>query len=334
MFTLRFDMRSPASAAPATELYRAALDICAWAEDQGGLTVVLSEHHMSEDGYLPAPLILASAIAARTSRIPIRIAVLQLPLYDPIRLAEHMCVLDHLSEGRVSYVGGVGYRREEYEMMGVEFARRGALADAHLALLLEALKGQPFTHQGRRIHVTPEPYTDGGPSIAWGGGSLAAVRRAGRFGLDFLGEKADLTLANAYADACKAHGHAPGMCLLPPRDLATTVFVSDDLDAAWAELGPYLMNDVLGYARWNEGREDVTSLSFARSAQALRVENRATRIMTVSEAAATMRSGLPLGLHPLVGGLPPKIAWRYLRKAAEAINALARESADGSAAVS
>ena len=319
MFTLRFDMRSPAGAAPTTELYPAALDMCAWAEDKGALTVVLCEHHMSEDGYLPAPLILASAIAARTSVLPIRIAVFQLPLYQPIRLAEEMCVLDHLSRGRVAYVGGLGYREEEYEMMGVEFERRGALADAHLALLLQAVKGEAFTHQGRRIHVTPPPFTPGGPKIAWGGGTLAAVRRAGRFGLDFLGQKDDPRLAAAYIEAAQAHGHPPGMCMLPPRDLATTVFVADDVDAAWDELGPYLMNDVLGYARWNQGATDIASLSSAKTAKDLRAEGRAYRILTVDEAVALMHSGMPLGLHPLVGGLPPEVAWRYLKTVVERV---------------
>ena len=55
--------------ASTAQLYSAAIDMCAWAEDHNCLAVVLCEHHGSEDGYLPAPLILASAIAARTQRL-------------------------------------------------------------------------------------------------------------------------------------------------------------------------------------------------------------------------------------------------------------------------
>src|SRR4051812_25317975 len=97
MFTMRFDMRAPAFGAPTTELYAAALDMAAWAEDRGCLSAVLCEHHASDDGYLPAPMILATAMAARTMTLPITIAIVTLPLYDPIRLAEEMAVLDIIS---------------------------------------------------------------------------------------------------------------------------------------------------------------------------------------------------------------------------------------------
>ena len=67
MFTLSFDMRAPAWGAPAADFYAAAIDMCAWAETRGAIVAVLSEHHATDDGHLPSPLILASAIAARTS---------------------------------------------------------------------------------------------------------------------------------------------------------------------------------------------------------------------------------------------------------------------------
>src|SRR3954452_19063838 len=125
MFMMRFDLRAPDTGAPRAELYAAALDMAAWAETRGCLSAVLCEHHTSEDGYLPSPMILASAMAARTTTLPITIAVVLLPLYDPIRLAEEMAVLDVLSRGRTMVVAALGYRPSEYEMFGVEFARRG-----------------------------------------------------------------------------------------------------------------------------------------------------------------------------------------------------------------
>ena len=51
--------------------------------------------------------------------------------------------------------------------------------------------------------------------------------------------------------------------MIPPTDMATTVFVADDLDAAWAELGPHLLHDVLSYAAINEGNTHTASLSTA-----------------------------------------------------------------------
>jgi alkanesulfonate monooxygenase SsuD/methylene tetrahydromethanopterin reductase-like flavin-dependent oxidoreductase (luciferase family) len=316
MFMMRFDLRTPPIGAPGRELYAAACDMAAWAETRGCLSVVLCEHHTSDDGYLPSPMVLAGAMAARTSVVPITVAALILPLYDPVRLAEEMAVLDILSGGRVMYVAAIGYRPVEYEMFGVDFHRRGRLADEKLAVLLRAKTGEPFEHDGRRIRVTPAPLTAGGPMVAWGGGSVAAARRAGRHGIGFLAQGGGDELQAAYEDAARAAGHEPGMCMVPPADTATTVFVADDVDLAWQELGPFLMHDARSYAEWNEGNTTTASLSFAQTAEELRAEQRSHRILTVDDAVEVVRSGAPLQLHPLIGGLPPEVAWRYLETAA------------------
>ena len=319
MFTLRFDMRAPATGAAATELYAAALDMAGWAETRGCLSALLCEHHMADDGYLPAPLTLASAMAARTTTLPITIAVVILPLHDPIQLAEEMAVLDIISNGRVTYVAAIGYRPGEYAMYGVDYHQRGQIAETKLSGLLKAKTGLPFEYEGRRGQVTPAPVTPGGPMVAWGGGSLAAARRAGRFGIGFFAQKGDPELGVAYEEAARSAGHEPGMCILTPADAVTTMFVAEDVDAAWDELGPYLMHDVRSYAAWNEGNTDTASLSFAATAEELRNENGSHRIVSVSEAIDYVRAGAPLPLHPLIGGLPPAIAWRYLQTVSEKV---------------
>ena len=65
MFTMRFDMRAPGFGAKPAELYQTALEMAAWGEKNGCMAMQVSEHHRSADGYLPSPLILASALAAR-----------------------------------------------------------------------------------------------------------------------------------------------------------------------------------------------------------------------------------------------------------------------------
>ena len=213
------------------------------------------------DGYLPSPLILATAMAARTTTLPIMVAAVVLPLYHPVRLAEDMVVLDIVSQGRVSYVAAIGYRPEEYDMHAVDFHRRGAIAEDHLGVLLQAKSGEPFEYEGRTVRVTPPPVTPGGPVVAWGGGSVAAARRAGRHGLDFLAQRGDPALEHAYREEAEAHGHRPGTCLLPEDDATTALFVAEDVDLAWEELGPYLMHDVTMYAALNEGAPHSASLS-------------------------------------------------------------------------
>ena len=324
MFMMRFDMRAPSIGAPAPDLYEAALDMVEWAESRGCVNVTVCEHHASSDGYLPSPLVLASAMAARTRQVRITVAVALLPLYDEVRLAEELVVLDNLSRGRVGVVTAIGYRPIEYEMYGVDFHRRGAIAEEKLGVLLRAKTGEPFEYEGRRIHVTPTPFTPGGPMVAWGGGSLPAARRAGRHGIGFMAQAGDASLRAAYEEAARAAGHEPGLCILPNPDDASTIFVAHDVDEAWRELGPFLMHDVRSYAEWNEGNEDTASLSFVDSAEALRAENRSHRILSVDEAVESVRGGAPLALHPLIGGLPPEMAWKYLRTVVEDVTPAAQ----------
>ncbi|GFG74601.1 hypothetical protein MBOT_19660 [Mycobacterium botniense] len=315
---MRFDMRAPDSGAPATQLYATAIDMCAWAETRGCSGVVLCEHHGSPDGYLPTPLILASAIAARTEQLALTSVVI-LPLYDPVRLAEEMAVLDIISRGRVSYIFGLGYRPEEYQHFGVDMGARGRIADENLAMLRRLLSGETVLHHGRQITVTPAPCTGGGPMIMWGGGSLAAARRAGKYGLSFLAQANVPGCREAYEAACRAHGHQPGMTLLPDRETASVCFVADDVDHAWAELGPYLLHDARAYADWNPGNDTSAGIADVHTIEELRALSRTYRIFTVPEAIAHVRGGGMLTLAPLCGGLPPDIAWPYLKRVTEAV---------------
>ena len=118
MFMMRLDMRAPDFGAPKADLYRAAIEMAVWAEEKGCVAVQVCEHHRSQDGYLPAPMILASAIAARTKTLPIQVAALIVPLHDPVELAEQMAVLDIIAAGRVGFVVAIGYVPAEYAMFG------------------------------------------------------------------------------------------------------------------------------------------------------------------------------------------------------------------------
>ena len=163
MFTMRFDMRAPDWGAPAPELYAAALDMAEWSESRGALTAVVCEHHGVSDGYLPSPMVLATAMAARTTTLPITVAVVVLPLYQPVRLAEDMAVLDIISRGRVSYVGAVGYVPAEYEQHGVDFHRRGRIAEEgpHLDRLYDLAYGL-IEHSGEHYGALVVYYRNNG----------------------------------------------------------------------------------------------------------------------------------------------------------------------------
>lgn len=316
MFRLRFDMRAPGRAPEEiARLYEAALEMSAWADDRGCQGIAVSEHHASDDGYLPSPLTMAAAIAAVTSKVPILVAAALLPLYEPVRLAEEMVVLDHLSRGRVMYVLGLGYRPVEYELHGEEFRRRGATADAKLTDLLALLKAAGDATLTPR--VTPAPFSPNGPMIFWGGSTPRAAERAGRHGLSLLAQTGDPTLRPAYEEAARAAGHEPGLCILPSAEAPSSVFVADDVDAGWREVGEALLADATTYFAWNEAAgvaETTVSLTKGDTVEALRAANGSHRVVTVDEAVALVQRDGALGLQPLCGGLDPDVAWPYLRR--------------------
>jgi alkanesulfonate monooxygenase SsuD/methylene tetrahydromethanopterin reductase-like flavin-dependent oxidoreductase (luciferase family) len=311
MFTMRFDLRARDGFATAPALYEAALEMAAWGEANGALAAIVSEHHASEDGYLPAPLILATAMAARTRALPIQVAALLVPLHDPIALAEQMAVLDIVSGGRVSYVCAIGYRAEEYAMFGHPMKGRGRRMEASLAAMKQAWTGEPFEYEGRPVRVTPTPKTPGGPMLLMGGNSRVAVRRAAKFGMGMITQGGDASLQALYEESCRELGTTPGMFINPLGDAPMSAFVSEDLDEAWAKIGPYLLHDAQMYAKWLGGAGSV-SKSVAASVAELRAENGSYRIFTPEEAIARVRQDGMLLLQPLSGGLPPELAWPCL----------------------
>ena len=326
MFTLRFDMRAPEHGASTIDLYRAAIEMAEWAETHGCVSTLISEHHTSPDGYLPAPMVLASAIAARTTTTPIIIGALLLNFYDPIKLAEDMVVLDIVSGGRASYIIGLGYRPEEHAMFNVALSERGSMIERKLVALKKAIGGERFTYDGRDVHVTPAAVTPGGPSLAYGGHSVAAARRAGRLGLNLFAEGGSAELVDAYDAAANDAGVTPGMAYIPDRSQATSLFIAEDIDRAWDDLGPYLLHDAVMYSAWLGKDSVAASLSNARSVAELRAENGAYRIISVDQAVAQVRAGAPLSLHPLCGGLPPELAWPSVRLAGTALQEALRAS--------
>jgi alkanesulfonate monooxygenase SsuD/methylene tetrahydromethanopterin reductase-like flavin-dependent oxidoreductase (luciferase family) len=188
------------------------------------------------------------------------------------------------------------------------------VAEEKLTQLLAVLRGEPIERDGRVVAVTPAPATPGGPHLSWGGQSPAAARWAARHGLDFVAQSNQDGLEAAYREECERQGRPPGGCMLADPSLPLSTFVARDLDAAWDELGPYLLHDATTYASWNEGDSHTASLSHSDTIEALRAEQGAHRIMTVDEAIDYTRGAGVLALHPLCGGVPPEIAWPYLRR--------------------
>lgn len=144
-----------------------------------------------EDVPIPDPLIWLAYVAASTTRIKLATGVVILPQRNPAILAKELATLDVLSGGRVLFGIGVGWLEEEFEALGVPFAKRGARTDDYVAALRAFWTQDEPTHKGEfasfeRAKSWPKPVQTGGVPIVVGGHTVHAARRAGRLGDGFF----------------------------------------------------------------------------------------------------------------------------------------------------
>jgi alkanesulfonate monooxygenase SsuD/methylene tetrahydromethanopterin reductase-like flavin-dependent oxidoreductase (luciferase family)/kynurenine formamidase len=249
-----YDFRNPlAWRIPWQQLYHETLDQASWAEELGFHSVWLSEHHFTDDGYMPSIPSALAAIASRTTRVRLGTAVILAPLHHPLRLAEDLAVVDLISDGRLDIGLAAGYRSKEFEVMAVPRRERGQRTEETVQLLRLAWTGEEFDFEGKsyRFHdvtVTPPPAQPSGPPLYLGGSSVPAARRAGRLGCGFAADSGgSLDLYRVYAEAFTVVAGG-----LPAPDIKTNrlVYVAADPERAWHMLGPHLLHQSNVYARW------------------------------------------------------------------------------------
>jgi alkanesulfonate monooxygenase SsuD/methylene tetrahydromethanopterin reductase-like flavin-dependent oxidoreductase (luciferase family) len=307
--SLTYDMRAPDFGAPPPALYEAALEQCAWADRVGFDAVSLLEHHASIDGYLPSPIVLGAAVAGVTQRMLIRMSVVLLPLYHPIRLAEDLAVLDLVSQGRLRLTVGAGYRAEEYEQFDLDIKRRPSLMEHGVEVLKQAWTGEPFEWRGHTVRVLPRPAQQPRPAIALGGSSPAAAKRAARIADDF--QPVGARLYEIYREELAALGK-PVPEPLPRRSGGGIFFhIAEDPDRAWEQIAPHAMHETNDYAAWATGMRGSPYRSFD-SADELRASGM-YEIVTPDEAVDLLRERGSVAFKPLMGGLDPALGWDSLQ---------------------
>ena len=131
----------------------------------------LAEFHFNPvRSVLSSPIVVAGAIAARTKRMRVGMAVYVLPLNNPLRIAEEVATVDHISEGRFDFgIGRSGFTRS-YDIYGTPYSESQARFRESLEIIREAWKGETFSYQGDHFRienatVTPRPYQDPHPPL-------------------------------------------------------------------------------------------------------------------------------------------------------------------------
>jgi alkanesulfonate monooxygenase SsuD/methylene tetrahydromethanopterin reductase-like flavin-dependent oxidoreductase (luciferase family) len=214
------------------------------AAERWGLDVVwLAElHFLPERSVLSAPLMIATAIASRTQRLKVGIAVQVLPLCHPLRLAEEVATLDHVSQGRLIFgVGRSGFART-YEAYGIPYAE----SKERFAEVLEVLKRSwadgRFSFEGQfykynNVAMVPKPLQKPYPALRVAASSADTFPAIGAMGLPIfvavrLGTLEELGPdIKAYRAAYRAAGH-PGNGQVYLR---VPIYVGEDEKSARAE---------------------------------------------------------------------------------------------------
>jgi alkanesulfonate monooxygenase SsuD/methylene tetrahydromethanopterin reductase-like flavin-dependent oxidoreductase (luciferase family) len=311
LFGLRFDFRNPEFAETAmADRYAAALDMAQWADELGCVSIVLSEHHGSPDGYLPSPIPMLAAMAARTTNVRFMIAALIAPFHDPLRLAEDLIVLDNLSRGRVDVLVAGGYVREEFAMFGVPMNERAKRVTETVKALKAAFAGGPFEHRGRTVEITPRPFSANGPGVMLGGSSEPAARRAARIADGFIPSVPEVW--DFYRDEVQRLGRPdPGPSMTGDNEV---VALADDVENGWRQMAPFFLHETNEYGAWQAQDGVASPFHTVRDADELRATGR-YRVLTPPQLVEEQRQSVfPFVLlHPLCGGMPIDIAWSSLR---------------------
>jgi alkanesulfonate monooxygenase SsuD/methylene tetrahydromethanopterin reductase-like flavin-dependent oxidoreductase (luciferase family) len=161
------------------------------AEPLGYHSVWLAEHHFNDYGLCPAPPVLASFVAARTTTLRLGMGVSLLPLHHPVDLAEQLAVLDVVSGGRLDVGIGRGGTLQDYQTFRSERADARGRVEEGIALMRQCWSGAPFDfagqfHSAERLHVRPRPAQRPHPPLFVAANSEDSVRSAARLGLPTL----------------------------------------------------------------------------------------------------------------------------------------------------
>ncbi len=235
------------------------------AEKLGVESVWLAEYHFNPGRVLSSPILIATAIAARTERIRMGLAVQCLPLSHPVRLAEEAATLDQLSRGRLEYGVGRGTFPNVHEGFNTPFGESRGRFEESLEVIKKAWTEDSFTFEGeffqfRDLCVEPKPFQQPYPPIRVGITSAESFPITGRMGYPILINPSRVFTFNelaeqidAYRQAWREAGHEGE----PEVGLRVPVYVAETEEKAYSDprdgavfMYQRLGNRVLSYAEY------------------------------------------------------------------------------------
>ena len=299
---LRFNFASPqGEPRKQSELLRAALELAQWGETRGITTVSVDEHHATGHGWSCNPIMAAGMFLARTSTLIASVDCALGPLWNPVRLAEDIALVDNMSRGRLHTTVGLGYRVSEYDALRVDFSERGKLMDELIERMLSV-----WSETGSWTRPHPPLYV--------GGGARVTAKRAARFRLPLSLADHLPDVAAYYRELCAEVGIAP-LIIMPGPVNRGMIYLHEDPDQAWAELGEHILWEAVTYGGWSKGQRSLMHLPGVQTLDEVKASGR-YRFLTPDQLIAEVRDATdygPIVLHPLVGGMPVDEAWKSVQ---------------------
>lgn len=162
-----------------------------YGEELGFESIFITEHHFSDYSVAPSPLQYLTWLAGKTKTMRLGTSVVVVPWHDPIRVAEEIAVLDHLSDGRAIIGFGRGLGRMEYEGFGVEQANAREIFDEAVPVILKALETGVIEADGIHVKIPsrelrPGPYRSLTGRAFIAAGTDASMMSGARMGLGRL----------------------------------------------------------------------------------------------------------------------------------------------------
>jgi alkanesulfonate monooxygenase SsuD/methylene tetrahydromethanopterin reductase-like flavin-dependent oxidoreductase (luciferase family) len=174
------------------QLYEDRLQLLEVADRADFFCYHLAEHHATPLGMAPSPALFLTAAAQRTQRIRLGPLVYLLPLYNPLRLVEEVCMLDQLSGGRLELGVGRGVTPYELRYYGIDPASTRAIFNETLAVLIAGLTGSRLTFEGEHyqykdVPMELRPFQQPYPPLWYPTHNPESVQYAAQHGYNFVG---------------------------------------------------------------------------------------------------------------------------------------------------
>jgi alkanesulfonate monooxygenase SsuD/methylene tetrahydromethanopterin reductase-like flavin-dependent oxidoreductase (luciferase family) len=233
----------PGSGVTWTDMAKDWIDNAAELEALGYDSLQSIEHHFQADGHQPSPLLALAAAAAVTERIRLATNILLVPLYNPVKLAEDVAVLDQLSGGRVTLGVAPGYVTEEFDGLMVPYEQRFKRFEEALDILQLAWTQETFSYEGTHFQVpetrlSPRPLQDPHPPLWYGVSGPKLLRRAARRHC-VLTASPRHTEDELHEHFATYEAHAAEFAFTPPeRPIMRGVFVAETREKAVEIAGP------------------------------------------------------------------------------------------------